>query len=203
MRRLPRIAGQIGLFPSGRLQPRHTPPPRRWPGRHARANCGLLPRLPQPFGNRDTRPASAAGFDRVNADGPVDRRSIRRYAAAGSWYGPTNDLQRLLVQDPIARQHVRLFDVELAVPGGQFAAGFCKDRHEGAEIPRVNAVFDHDFAGALCDHEESVEIAEATLAFGLPHEVQKLLFASRFLEPGDARIVNVRLGERIDIGDVY
>src|SRR5687767_11099505 len=75
--------------------------------------------------------------------------------------------QRRIVQQAVAGEDVGAFDVELAVPGGDLAAGFLEDRHQSAQVPGMNAVLDHQLAGALGDENEAVEIAEAALTLGL------------------------------------
>src|SRR5581483_509265 len=70
-----------------------------------------------------------------------------------------------------------------------------------AKIPGVNAMFDHDFAGALRDHDEAVEVAEAALTFRQTHEIEELPIVPGLGEPGDAGIVDVRFLQRADIRD--
>src|SRR5437763_805870 len=49
----------------------------------------------------------------------------------------------------------------------------------------MDAVFDHDLAGPLCDQHEPIEVAEAALAFGLVIKREKLLLRVRLPLDGE------------------
>src|SRR5439155_578178 len=91
---------------------------------------------------------------------PIQAR-VRGGSMMSTPLAAVQEAQGLVVQMPVADDHVRPVDAGRAVPVTEAAAGFLDDHLQGGHIPDVNAVLDHQLAGALGHEHEAVEVAEA------------------------------------------
>src|SRR5262249_48359677 len=112
------------------------------------------------------------------------------------------DAQGLLVQLAVADKDVRSVDRWRPVPVAETAAGLLDDDLQGSHVPGADAVLDHHLTGALGHEHETVEVAEAALPLRPRHQVEEGVAAAGLHEPGNARIVQVGLGQIGDRRDV-
>src|SRR4051812_22962873 len=92
------------------------------------------------------------------------------------------------VQLAVANHYVRPVYVRVAVPITKAAARLLDDRLHRGDVPDVDTVLHHQFAGALGHEHETVEIPEPSLPLCACGQVEELMLATGLDEPGDARI---------------